>query len=123
MSGQARSVYQRFREFPPRLLALAIGMGFLGLTYWANLRALYQVWSDDPTYSHGFLVIPIALVIFWQRLADTRIDWQASRVPWWSGMPLAAIMVARALAYVLHRIEKVAGIEDRKGGRNRMALG
>ena len=47
------------------LLALAIGMGLLGWAYWPNLQVpLHGRW-EEPNYSHGFLVIPIALVIFW----------------------------------------------------------
>src|SRR5208337_4776743 len=41
----------------------------------------------------------VALAIFWQRLRDTRIDWYASGVPWWSWIPLVAILVARMFAY------------------------
>jgi len=74
-------------------------MGILGWAYWPNLQDLFAVWTEEPNYSHGWLVIPIALAIFWQRLKDTRIDWQASRVPWWSWIPLVAILAARMLAY------------------------
>ena len=41
----------------------------LGLAYLPNFRDLYSIWTDDPNYSHGSLVIPIALVILWQRLS------------------------------------------------------
>ena len=99
LSGRASTLWKRLRTLPPRLLALSIGMGILGWAYWPNLQYLYTVWSEEPNYSHGFLVIPIALAIFWQRLADTRTDWQASRVPWWSWIPLVAILAARMYAY------------------------
>jgi exosortase len=74
-------------------------MGILAWAYWPNLQDLCTVWWEEPNYSHGILVIPIALVIFWLRLADTRTDWQASRVPWWSWIPLVAVLTARMLAY------------------------
>jgi len=35
--------------------------------YWPNLQWLYQTWVREPDYTHGFLVLPIALVIFWKR--------------------------------------------------------
>lgn len=41
----------------------------LGLAYLPNFLDLYSIWTDDPNYSHGSLVIPIALVILWQRLS------------------------------------------------------
>ena len=75
VSGRASSIWKRLRTLPPRLLALAIGMGILGWAYWPNLQYLVAVWTEEPNYSHGFLVIPFALAIFWQRLKDTRIDW------------------------------------------------
>ena len=43
----------------------------LALAYWPNFRELYSIWKDDPNYSHGSLVIPIALVILWQRLSSS----------------------------------------------------
>jgi exosortase len=53
----------------PTNLALG-GVAFvLGLAYLPNFRDLYSIWADDPNYSHGSLVIPIALVILWQRLS------------------------------------------------------
>ncbi len=97
--GHLPSVWKRLRTLPPRLLALAFGVGILAWAYWPNLQELYTKWSDEPNYSHGFLVIPFALAIFWLRLADTRTEWQASRVPWWSCLPLVAILAARMFAY------------------------
>ena len=55
-----------------RLLALAVGIVVLGWAYWPNLEALYTVWDKEPNYSHGKLVVPIALAIFWQRLTDSK---------------------------------------------------
>jgi exosortase len=74
-------------------------MGILAWAYWPNLQDLFAIWTEEPNYSHGFLVIPIALAIFWQRLTDTRFDWSANRVPWWSWIPLAAVLAARMFAY------------------------
>jgi len=91
--------WKRLRTLPPRLHALAIGMVVLGWAYWPNLQDLCTVWYEEPNYSHGFLVIPFALLIFWLRLADTRTDWQAIRVPWWSLIPLVAVLAARMFAY------------------------
>ncbi len=99
VSGRASSLWKRFRTLPPRLLALAIGMAILGWAYGPNLQWLWGVWSEEPNYSHGFLVIPIALAIFWQRLADARFDWQASRTPWWSWILLVPILALRVFAY------------------------
>jgi len=80
-------------------MALAFGMAVLGWAYWPNLQYLYTVWDNEPNYSHGKLVIPIALVIFFQRLADAKVDWNESRGPWWSWVVLGAIVAARGIAY------------------------
>ncbi len=50
-----------------RWAALAIVLAALGWAYGADLLVLVETWSEDPDYSHGFLVLPIALVILWQR--------------------------------------------------------
>lgn len=73
----------------------------LALSYAPNLRQLYRAWSDDPNYSHGYLVIPIALFILWRRLGE--MPWQRSRdaiqTPWWAWVFLAIIVTMRAVAY------------------------
>src|SRR4051812_32283295 len=85
-----RSPWGRIRLPHPRLLALALGMAVLGWAYWPNLQSLYTIWDREPNYSHGKLVIPIALVIFLQRLSDTKVGWAVGRGPWWSWIVLAA---------------------------------
>src|SRR5690606_1330186 len=50
-----------------RWSAPAIVLAALGWAYGPDLLALVETWSDDPDYSHGFLVLPIALLILWQR--------------------------------------------------------
>ena len=96
---RASALWKQIRELPPRIVALAIGMGVLAWAYWPNLHDLYRVWYDEPNYSHGFLVMPIALAILWQRLADKPVDWQASPVLWWGWIPLVAVLAVRMIAY------------------------
>lgn len=74
-------------------------MVILAWAYWPNLQALYTIWNLEPNYSHGKLVIPIALVIFFQRLADTKAGRALERGPWWSWVALGAVLAARAFAY------------------------
>jgi exosortase len=75
----------------------------LALAYAPNFRELFRSWSDDPNYSHGFLVIPIALFMLWRRLSET--PWERSRdeVPasWRGWAALATILAARVAAYEL----------------------
>ena len=90
----------RLRRIHPRVWALAIGMAVLGWAYWPNFQYLYNnFWNFEPNYSHGKLVIPIALVILWQRLADTKVRWTVGRGPWWSWVVLVLILAVRMLAF------------------------
>ena len=72
-----------------------------GLAYAPNFRDLYSVWDADPNYSHGKLVIPIALFILYRRLSETVAKPSPAAVPapWWGWVFLAAILAARAIAY------------------------
>src|SRR5271165_3595015 len=80
--NQPLTLWYWLRIIPSRLLALAISFGILTWAYWPNLQYLYAIWEQEPNYSHGILVVPIALVICWQRLADSRVSWTVSKGPW-----------------------------------------
>ena len=87
----------------PRAWWWALGAAalVLALAYAPNLLELGRAWSEDENYQHGFLVIPIALFILWNRLVD--IPWTEPRgigaTPWWGWGLLAAILAVRAVAY------------------------
>ena len=57
----------RRNESTAYLVATGIVVAALAASYAPNLYQMGQLWLSEPNYSHGFLVIPIALVIFWQR--------------------------------------------------------
>jgi exosortase len=87
----------RRRLPPPRLVALAVVIAVLGWAYTPNLRYLIATWIHDPNYSHGFLVIPVALFILWRRWEDAESP--AIR-PWpWAWGALAAVLAVRAYLY------------------------
>jgi exosortase len=73
----------------------------LALAYAFNLLRLAQTWFEDENYSHGILVIPIALGILWRRLSD--MPWREPReiasASWWGWASLAVVLVVRAVAY------------------------
>lgn len=76
-------------------LPAAIVIAVLGLSYAPNLQDLVKTWNDDPDYSHGYLVIPIALAIFY-RLWPGLANRSTSMVGW--GV-VAASLVARFYFY------------------------
>jgi len=73
----------------------------LGLAYAWNLRDLYILWNSDDNYSHGKLIIPLSLIIFWRRplLAESGQVSRTILAPWWGWVLLVAVLVVRALAY------------------------
>lgn len=84
------------RTWIPEVLLVAV---FLVFAYAPNLLYLITIWNNEPNYSHGFLVIPIALVILWRRLSDSPIDWSTLRAPAWIWAVLGVLLLGRALAY------------------------
>ena len=88
-------------EWHARLWALAVSTLILSLAYAPNFRELWAAWSADQNYSHGFLVIPIALFILWQRLSDRGSELSSAAIPapWASWLCLAAILAVRVVAY------------------------
>ncbi|HVL66390.1 MAG TPA: exosortase A [Vicinamibacterales bacterium] len=51
------------------LLVLAALAAALGLFYADVLSSLVRQWASDDNYSHGFLVVPLALYFAWERRA------------------------------------------------------
>lgn len=75
---------------PVDIATTGIVVAALGYCYGPNFADLYATWVREPDYSHGFLVLPIALVILyrlWPSGADARPR------PW---LP-ALVLVAAAL--------------------------
>jgi exosortase len=55
------------------IAALAVGGAWL---YWAVVPRLVRQWASDDDYTHGFLILPLALYFVWndrERLANLRI--------------------------------------------------
>lgn len=84
------------RTWIPEAIAVVVCLVF---AYAPNLLYLITIWNNEPNYSHGFLVAPIALVILWRRLVDSPLDWSTIRIPSWSWVLLAALLLGRALIY------------------------
>ena len=81
------------------IAGLAIVSGALTYSYWPNLTGLVQTWWREPDYTHGFLVLPIAIVIF-SRLWPTP-DRAVPRV-WAPGFAMI-LAVLGLRAYLHHR--------------------
>lgn len=52
---------------PSRLISSALILGALAVAYWSTIRELVLDWATDGNYSHGFLIVPLALYFAWER--------------------------------------------------------
>ncbi|CAN5904503.1 hypothetical protein BH23PLA1_BH23PLA1_00130 [soil metagenome] len=82
-----------------RTLVPAIVVAALAWAYGPDLMALVETWSEDPDYSHGFLVVPVALVILWMRWPGPG-EVRLSPCRWGWGL-LVVSLVAHAIFYDL----------------------
>jgi exosortase len=98
-----KGFFPGLNQWEPRakIWALALATLMLGVAYAPNLLDLHSIWNGDPNYSHGYLIIPIALVIAWRRLSDTQAEPSPATVvaPWWGWVVLCAVFALRIISY------------------------
>jgi exosortase len=86
-AGKARPG-PRLADIPKMEIAGLVAVAAaLAWAYAPNFAAFYEVWSTQPDYTHGFLVVPIALFIFWKLWPGP----EAAPKPWW---PAWALVIA-----------------------------
>jgi len=76
-------------------VAVAAVAAVLVWAYATELRDLVNIWSDDPNYSHGFLVIPIVALMFWWRWPQA--DEAELRPSIWGWVALVGVVIARLI--------------------------
>lgn len=89
-----------------RLLALA-PWAVLLLLYLPVFSQLYRAWRIDPYYSHGIMIPPVAILLFYlerQKLSGLPFE-PPSGLPWWLGGSLFAYLLGawgdfRVLTYL-----------------------
>ncbi len=70
------------KPLPPSFhVFLLVTVAALLWAYWPALVSLVETWQADPDYNHGFLVIPIAVWLLWQR--RDRFPSTELRPSWW----------------------------------------
>lgn len=80
-----------------QVVAVVVVAAALIWAYATDVRDMVQIWIDDPNYSHGFLVVPVAALIFWQRWP--RGDAARLKPSWIGFAVLAAVIGLRAWFY------------------------
>jgi exosortase len=64
--------------------------------YWPTLQDVVAAWSNQPDYSHGFLVAPLAILFMWIRRKDFPHDRLQPSL--WGLLVLLGVCVVRVLA-------------------------
>ena len=77
--------------------AAAAIVGFVVL-YWGVFARLAQDWMNDDNYSHGILIVPLALYFVWERRQALADSPQASS---WLGLPVIATGLGLLVAGLL----------------------
>lgn len=77
--------------------SVAVAAVVLAWSYAPSFASLISRWWRDPNYSFGFLVVPIALAIFWNR--RDRLDPARMQPRWWGLLPLLALAGLRVFLY------------------------
>lgn len=97
MSKAEHQHSSRHSNTTPQIVAgllLIIGLW----AYWPTLVRIVGSWNSDPDYSHGYLVVPLALFFLWLR-RQQRPSLELGFHPAWLGL----IVVAAVLRYIAGR--------------------
>ena len=87
------------REERARFAVAASGvavLGAVGWAYWPTIMKMVHAWETQPDYSHGYLVIPLALLFLWTRRGSLPRD--QVRPSWWGALFLVTAVAVRVLA-------------------------
>ncbi|MBN2474400.1 MAG: exosortase/archaeosortase family protein [Pirellulales bacterium] len=68
------------QRLPNLVIGGAILVGVFAWAYWPTLVEFARTWVREPDYSHGFLVLPLALFFLWAR--RDRFPGLADRLAW-----------------------------------------
>jgi exosortase D (VPLPA-CTERM-specific) len=80
----------------PVLLSAAVVVGLLSLwPFWDGLTRMWGWWVDEPEYSHGLLIPPVAAFLMWQQ--KDRLERMPFTANWWG---VALVLIGGALLLV-----------------------
>jgi exosortase len=102
--GQSASIEldrpsEPWSSFDARAWLAAASLATLGAivwAYWPTLQEMVHKWKSEPDYSHGFLVVPIALFFLWSRRST--IPLRDMHPSWWGAVVLLFVAALRFLA-------------------------
>ncbi|MBI3466179.1 MAG: exosortase/archaeosortase family protein [Planctomycetes bacterium] len=90
------------------MLVPAAAMAVIAFTvsYWPVLAELVNRWSEQPDYSHGFMVPPLAAMLLWLRRDS--FPGLARRIDWW-GMSLIGLSGLMRIVAAWGYFESIGG--------------
>ena len=93
---------------PARLVLMAAVAVLLGWAFLPTLHWMFDKWSTDPSYSHGFLVPLFSLYLLWRARASAG-EWFGRSWPIVGGLILAVAVGVRFLAggLLFHQLDAV----------------
>lgn len=86
------------------LLALGAALAAICVLYLDTARSIVAIWNSSETYAHGYLILPLALWLVWQRRAMLAA---VPLRPYWPGLALLLACVAAWLLAVLADVQVV----------------
>jgi exosortase len=111
------------RRQSPMLLPILVALATAVWAYWATLAEVVERWTDDPQYSHGFLVPLFSGYLLWIRRGHLRAADLNAR--WWGLGIVALAGLLRMLSHFFYQtwldtgsfLICLAGIAAAAGGR------
>ena len=76
---------------PPYLIGIVLLLGCLGWAYWPTIVETVAAWSTEPDYSHGYIVVPVAIAFLWIR--RDRFPEGANRPAIFGGLAIVAASI------------------------------
>ncbi len=90
-----------------RWIAAAVLLGAVFIwSYWPTLRMLESLWRYVQDYSHGYIVVPLAIYILWAR--RDRLPAPSTGLAW-TGLVFVALSMAMRFAGAWYYLESLEG--------------
>lgn len=89
-----------------RLAAGAVLAGVFVWAYYPTVERLLRAWRDQPDYSHGYFVVPVAIFILWARRAS--FPGLSGRLAW-AGLGLIVLSVLVRMLGALYYLDAADG--------------
>lgn len=105
-SGAQGQSLQAHAGLPRRVLVVGLLLAMVALLFWYGHTAwsVALIWERAPTYSHGFIVLPMVGYLIWRRRDELA---QLPVRPAWAVLPLLALA---GLAWAMGQLSGVLGL-------------